>query len=104
MGDLDVIRRGTLTIDLQRRQVIVSGSEVHLTRKGFTLLVSLTRRPGVVLSREQLIQDVWGEQGDVDPRGVDSHVKRLREMLGPGKITTVHGVGYSFTPSEQKDG
>lgn len=104
VGDLDVIRRGTLTIDLQRRQVTVSGSEVHLTRKEFTLLVSLARRPGAVLSRERLIQDVWGEQDDVDPRGVDSHVKRLRKKLGPAMIKTVHGVGYSFTTGEQKDG
>jgi two-component system phosphate regulon response regulator PhoB len=92
------IEFGALRVDRASRRVWASGEEIDLTGLELRLLVELYDRRGRVLSREALLSDVWGIQGDVTTRTVDTHVKRLREKLrGVGAyIETVRGVGYRF--------
>jgi len=95
------IERGPLSIDPARRRVMVDGADVQLTPLEFDILAALARSPGVVLTREQLMDGVWGYRDFGGGRVVDSHVARIRRKLGedgqePRFIQTVHGVGYSF--------
>lgn len=95
------IERGALAIDAARRRVTVDGDEVALTPLEFEILLTLAREPGVVFTREQLMDRVWGYRDYAGGRVVDSHVARIRRKLGedgaePRFIRTVHGVGYSF--------
>ena len=89
---------GELRIEPRARRVWVAGEEVHLTPTEFDLLVCLATDPGAVLTREQLYADVWGWAGASGTRTVDSHVKALRAKIGPGRVRTVHGVGYALEP------
>jgi DNA-binding response OmpR family regulator len=93
--------RGPLEIDPSRRRVTVDGAEVTLTPLEFEILLTLARDPGVVFTREQLMDRVWGYRDYAGGRVVDSHVARIRRKLGedgvePRFIRTVHGVGYAF--------
>ena len=95
------IERGGLVVDAARRRVTVDGRDVQLTPLEFEILLTLARDPGVVLSREQLMDKVWGYRDYAGGRVVDSHVARLRKKLGedgtePRFVRTVHGVGYAF--------
>ena len=89
------VRVGDIEADLQSRRVRNGTEDVHLTPTEFDLLWVLASRPGVVLSREQLLAEVWGYRDGSGVRTVDSHVRALRRKLGPGLIRTVHGVGYA---------
>ena len=77
----------------------VDNQEVTLTALEFRLLQQLVDRRGRVQTRDQLLSDVWGYSADITTRTVDTHIKRLREKLGPiGKyVQTIRGVGYKFT-------
>lgn len=95
-----VLSVGDLTVDAGRRDVLVGERAVHLTPTEFDLLMVLATEPGHVVTRERLLTEVWGW---TDPllsagRTVDSHIKALRAKLGPGRIRTVHGVGYALEP------
>lgn len=90
------VRSGDLEMDPAAREVRQAGDDVHLTRTEFDLLYHLANRPGVVLSRERLLAEVWGYRDGSGARTVDSHVRALRRKLGPDVIRTVHGVGYAF--------
>ncbi|MEP6815983.1 MAG: response regulator transcription factor [Marmoricola sp.] len=90
------IRLGALSVDPASRRVSNGGSDVHLTPTEFDLLVCLARSPGVVLTRESLLAEVWGWPEASGTRTVDSHVKSLRGKLGAGVVRTVHGVGYAL--------
>jgi DNA-binding response OmpR family regulator len=75
------------------------GSEIRLTAKEFELLRAMLERPGRVLTRERLLERVWGSHHlDVDERSVDAHIRRLRAKLGPARdhVETVVGIGYRF--------
>jgi DNA-binding response OmpR family regulator len=90
-----------LELDAARRRIAVDGEEIALTPLEFEILHVLAREPGVVFSREQLMDRVWGYQDYAGGRVVDSHVARIRRKLGedgndPRFIRTVHGVGYAF--------
>ena len=87
---------GDLRIDQSQRRVHHQGNAVHLTPTEFDLLVCLAAQPGAVLSREQLLSEVWDWQDAAGTRTVDSHVKSLRSKLGSGLLRTVHGVGYAL--------
>ncbi len=95
-----VIERGDVEIDPATRRVRRGGAVVHLTPIEFDLLHLLARSPGVVFSREQLLQDVWGYADGSGARTVDSHVAALRRKLGPDVLRTVHGVGYALEVAE----
>jgi DNA-binding response OmpR family regulator len=90
-----------LRVDPARRRVDVDDEEISLTPLEFEILLALAREPGVVLSRDQLMDRVWGYRDNAGGRVVDSHVARIRRKLGedgndPRFIRTVHGVGYAF--------
>jgi len=87
-----------LKVDRAAHRVWVEGVEVTLTALELRLLVMLYDRRGRVQSRELLLDEVWGADSDVTARNVDTHVKRVREKLGPAGeyIETVRGVGYRF--------
>jgi DNA-binding response OmpR family regulator len=91
---------GPLVIDEAARQVRVGGAVVALTLKEFDLLACLARHRGRVLSRTQVLQQVWGWHWVDSSRTVDVHVTRLRRKLGPagGALVTVRGVGYRLAP------
>ena len=92
----DLTRIGDVEVDRVSRRVRRAGVEVHLTPTEFDLLVRLAARPGAVLSREQLLEDVWSWNGaGGTTRTVDSHVAALRRKLGEDVVRTVHGVGYA---------
>ena len=89
---------GDIQLDTSRHQVRVKGEEVILTALEFRLLRTLMERGGRVQTREVLLSDVWGIQAEIHTRTVDTHIKRLREKLGPAGdiIETVRGVGYKL--------
>jgi two-component system, OmpR family, phosphate regulon response regulator PhoB len=91
-----VLRRGVLQLDPERHHCSVEGSAVELTAKEFRLLEVLMSRPGHVMTRQRLLDDVWGSDITVTERTIDTHLKRLREKLGAAGdlIETVRGVGY----------
>lgn len=95
------LRLGPLALDVERHRVTVDGKEIALTALEFRLLHTLLSRQGRVQTRERLLEDVWGMNGDITTRTVDTHVKRVREKLGEaGKlIETVRGVGYRIVES-----
>jgi len=99
---LEVERKfGDLRIDIDSHEVYVDDSKINLTALEFKLLRQLVDTRGRVQSRDQLLSEVWGYSSDVTTRTVDTHVKRLREKLGPmGKyVQTIRGVGYKFARS-----
>jgi DNA-binding response OmpR family regulator len=89
---------GDLTLDAGARRVWRGGEEIRLTRTEFDLLVCLASRPGAVVSRDELMSEVWDWPGASGTRTVDSHVKGLRAKIGGDLVRTVHGVGYAFEP------
>lgn len=95
-ADAEPILVGDCRIDLQARRVHRGHDEVHLTRTEFDLLAFLIRRPRAAVSRDTLLEHVWGWASGVESRTVDTHVKALRRKLGAELIRTVHGVGYAL--------
>lgn len=89
---------GALQLDRARHQVKAHGQDVLLTALEFRLLRTLMERAAHVQSREVLLSDVWGIQAEIHTRTVDTHIRRLREKLGPAGdiIETVRGVGYKL--------
>jgi DNA-binding response OmpR family regulator len=99
--DEEAIETGELTIDFGRRMVTLRGEEVRVTYVEFEILGALARSPGRVLTRETLLEHVWGDSEYRDPRTVDVHIRHLREKLEtdpkqPEFLFTVRGVGYRF--------
>jgi two-component system, OmpR family, response regulator len=95
------IETGELKIDFDRRLVSLAGEEVKVTYVEFEILGALARSPGRVLTREILLEHVWGGSDYRDPRTVDVHIRHLREKLEadpkePEYLFTVRGVGYRF--------
>ena len=101
-GDGDgAIETGELTIDFDRRMVTLGAEEIKVTYVEFEILGALARSPGRVLTRETLLEHVWGDSDYRDPRTVDVHIRHLREKLEqdpkePDYLFTVRGVGYRF--------
>jgi two-component system, OmpR family, response regulator RegX3 len=98
---LDVIEVGPVILDVDARRCFVDGKEIKLRKKEFALLRLLLENPGRVLTREVLIDRVWGSDYVGDTKTLDVHIKRLRSLLeeepkNPVFITTVRGVGYRF--------
>ncbi|MDX6503951.1 MAG: two-component system, OmpR family, response regulator ResD [Gaiellaceae bacterium] len=101
----DVIRHGHLTVDAGRREARVEDVEVQLAPKEFDLLWELLDHRGLVLTRDQLLERVWGYTFAGDTRTVDVHVRQLRRKLGDASpIVTVWGVGYKVSPARDAVG
>jgi len=96
-----VLRHGDLTVDAGRREVRVGDEEIQLAPKEFDLLWELLDHRGLVLTRDQLLERVWGYTFAGDTRTVDVHVRQLRRKLGDASpIVTVWGVGYKVSPAK----
>jgi DNA-binding response OmpR family regulator len=94
------LTHGTLKIDAGRREVHVDGQEIQLAPKEFDLLWELLDHRGLVLTRDQLLERVWGYTFAGDTRTVDVHVRQIRRKLGEASpIVTVWGVGYKVAPA-----
>ena len=93
---------GDLVLDHTRHEVLVKSKPVDLTATEFRLLALLMERRGRVQGRDSLLNDVWGYESVIDTRTVDTHVRRLREKLGPlaAYIETIRGVGYRINEGE----
>ncbi len=98
-----MITFGRLRIDREAHRAWVDGEAIELTPLEFKLLVTLYDRRNRVQSRDVLLGDVWAVTADVTTRTVDTHVKRLREKLGPAGayVETVRGIGYRFAESPE---
>ncbi len=97
---------GDLRIDFDRRSVTLGERPVRLTYVEFEILAALARNPGVVHTREMLLERIWGDSSYRDPRTIDVHIRHLREKLErdakePEYLLTVRGVGYRFGEREQ---
>jgi len=102
----EVIQHGDLKVDAGRHEVHVGDEEIQLAPKEFDLLWELLDHRGLVLTRDQLLERVWGYTFAGDTRTVDVHVRQLRRKLGDASpIVTVWGVGYKVSPARdaQKD-
>jgi two-component system, OmpR family, phosphate regulon response regulator PhoB len=102
-GDADkTLHLGDLLIDMDRHQVFVQKRPVQLTSTEFRLLLELASKRGRVQTRERLLDKVWGYTYEGYARTVDTHIRRLREKLGPlgDSIETLRGVGYRFREEE----
>ena len=94
-GTIGPVTIGPVTLDTDERRARLAGDEVHLTPTEFDLLLYLARQDRRVVTREELLVQVWGYDFPAGARTVDSHVRSLRRKLGPDVVRTVHGVGYS---------
>jgi two-component system phosphate regulon response regulator PhoB len=95
------VQRGDLVIDPSAHAVRVAGKQVELSALEFRLLHHLASHPGLVFSRDQLLDRVWGNDRSVTPRSVDVYIRRVSEKIEsepqqPAYLQTVHGVGYRF--------
>jgi len=93
-----LLSTGGIVIDTERHLVNSAGAEIELTSTEFKLLLYLAERRGRVISRDQLLQNVWSYNDVGDTRTVDTHITRLRSKLGPPgeQIKTVRGFGYKM--------
>jgi two-component system response regulator RegX3 len=103
IGADGVLEGGGIRLDPDRFEVTVRGEEIHLPRKEFELLELLMETPGRVLTRESLIDQVWGSDYYGDTRTLDVHIKRLRAKTEsdphrPQHLLTIRGLGYKFIP------
>ena len=93
-----VMKFGGLEINMAARTVTVDGTKVDLTPKEYELLFYLVENKNIALSRDKLLSDIWGYDFFGDDRTIDTHIKNLRNNLGPYRdfIVTLRGVGYKF--------
>lgn len=94
----DILKFQGLEINIPARTVSVDGKKIELTPKEYELLFYLIENKGIALSRSKLLSDIWGYDFFGDDRTIDTHVKNLRNALGPYRdfIETIRGVGYKF--------
>jgi DNA-binding response OmpR family regulator len=94
----DVLEFGGLVINLAGRTVTVDGTRIELTPKEYDLLFYMVKNKNIALSRDKLLSDIWGYDFFGDDRTIDTHIKNLRNNLGPYRehIVTLRGVGYKF--------
>lgn len=97
-ADLNDLTAGNITLELRTRQARVGDEYVELSAREFALAESFLRNPRVVLSREQLLSRVWGQESDPASNVVDVYVRYLRKKLGAEHFHTVRGMGYRFMP------
>lgn len=91
-----VLDIGNLTIDPERFVIQVDKSDIVLAKKEFELLHLLAQKPGRVFLRNEILNQVWGNDVIVGDRTIDVHIRKIRQKLGIDCITTVKGVGYKF--------
>ncbi|QQS50795.1 MAG: response regulator transcription factor [Bacteroidota bacterium] len=90
------IVKGDIVIDREKFMIYKGKKEVILPKKEFELLILLTSKPGKVFTREEIFEQIWGDNVVVGDRTIDVHIRKLREKIGDKYICTVKGVGYKF--------
>ena len=100
--DSVVVRRGNLTIDSRTFELFVDQQRIKLTKTEFGILLLLAGRPGVVFTRQQIINHIWSEEIFISARVVDNQVANLRKKLGSARdrIESIYGVGYKFSKEQ----
>jgi DNA-binding response OmpR family regulator len=93
-SELTVLHAGAAQLDLRTRQATVAGQRVELSAREFALAEMFFRHPGQVLSREELLSNVWGDDWERGSKVVEVYVGYLRRKLGQDRITSVRGMGY----------
>ena len=106
--DVEVLEIGDIRLDAGRREVTVRGEVVAVTRKEFELLEQLMSNAGRVITRERLIDEVWGADYVGDTKTLDVHIRRLRTKVDtdtekPSHITAVRGVGYRYELADKRE-
>lgn len=91
-----IIKIGGLIINREQYKITNNGKEIILPRKEFELLSLLATKPGKVFKREEILDQVWGNEVVVGGRTIDVHIRKLREKIGDNSFKTVKGVGYKF--------
>lgn len=92
----NIITAGNITIDATKYTVAVNGVSVILAKKEFELLHLLATKPGRVFLRNEILEQVWGNDVIVGDRTIDVHIRKIRQKLGVNCISTIKGVGYKF--------
>ena len=95
-AEAKVLKIENLTIDPERFLVTLDNKEIILAKKEFELLYLLALKPGRVFLRNEILNQVWGNDVIVGDRTIDVHIRKIRQKLGVDCITTVKGVGYKF--------
>ena len=101
-AEITVLRAGPITLDLRTRRATVGDRSIELTAREFSLTETFMRHPGQVLSREQLLSQVWGYDFAPESNVVDVYIRYLRKKLGPGVISTARGMGYRLEVGEER--
>lgn len=91
-----------LNIDFLKNKVLIDNTVTELSPKEFELLITFIQNKNIVLSRERLLDKVWGYEYDGDLRTVDTHIKRVRKKIGENFIKTIRGIGYIFEVNNEK--
>ena len=101
-----VMKFDGLEVNFAARTITVDGERVNLTPKEYDLLFYLIQNKNIALSRDKLLSDIWGYDFFGDDRTIDTHIKNLRNNLGPYRnfIVTLRGVGYKFEYDDSKKG
>ena len=99
---VQTIKRDNLEVNLEEHKVLVEGEEVVLTLKEFELLKKFLLHPGIVFSRDKLLNDIWGYEFTGETRTVDVHIRTLRQKLGSAGdlVETIRGVGYRMAANK----
>jgi DNA-binding response OmpR family regulator len=98
---LEILQVGELRLDVRKQKAFVRGRQIELTYKEFQLLEFLLRHPGEVISRDEFLSRLWGEEIYVTPRNVDTHMSSLRKKIeddsdSPRYILSIRGAGYKL--------
>src|SRR5882672_47713 len=94
--EIKILEIDNLTIDPERFMVQLDGKDIVLAKKEFELLYLLAQKPGRVFLRNEILNQVWGNDVIVGDRTIDVHIRKIRQKLGVDCVTTVKGVGYKF--------
>ncbi|MDF1517739.1 MAG: response regulator transcription factor [Lutibacter sp.] len=98
--DTEKVKIGDFIIDREEYVIIKNGEKMSLPRKEFELFALLASKPGKVFKRDDILNQVWGNEVVVGGRTIDVHIRKLREKLGDDNFKTIKGVGYKFVIDE----
>ncbi|MDO9036886.1 MAG: response regulator transcription factor [Lutibacter sp.] len=99
-SDSEKVKIGEFIIDREEYVIIKNGEKMSLPRKEFELFALLASKPGKVFKRDDILNQVWGNEVVVGGRTIDVHIRKLREKLGDDNFKTIKGVGYKFVIDE----
>ena len=102
--EIEVLKAGPIVLNEKKHEVLVDGAHVSLTLKEYEMLKRLMHNKGIVLTRDRLLEEIWGYDFDGETRTVDVHIRTLRQKLGKAgeEIETVRGVGYRITEDQEE--